>query len=213
MNDPLDKLRRELAALPDPLPGPETDERFATMLAAEVSRHRPPSRSSHLRTAAPYLAVAASLLLVFGLGWSYAKQDTGRVAQDLAATRTLMLELMQDRSSFTRMRAVTASLELPSADPEVIEHLGHLLRTDASTNVRLAALDALRRFAASPAARREMLRAMSAAPPPAVRVQLLETLVALQERDVLPYLQDIMTNDSLPQQLRDAAELGTFKLI
>ncbi len=200
----LDDLRREIAALPDPVPSAEADARFAALIVP---------KKLHRRAAAPYLAVAASLLLVFALGWNYAKQDADELERQLAATRTLMLELMQDRSSLTRMRAATVSLELETADPAVIANLGHLLRTDASTNVRLAALDALRRFAAEPLARREMLQAMGESPPPAVRVQLLETLVGLNEKRVLPYLEEMISNDTLPQRLRDAAELGTFKLI
>ncbi len=54
---------------------------------------------------------------------------------------------------------------------------------------------------------------MGADPPPAVRVQLLETLVRLNEKRVLPYLEELRRNESVPQQLRDAAELGTYKLI
>ena len=211
--DALHELRKEVAALPDPVPSTEADRRFGELLAARVPSDRPSPKTRHLRAAAPYLAMAASLLLVFGLGWSYAKQDTSELEQQLTATRTLMLELMDDRSSLTRMRAATVSLELETADPEVIANLGHMLRTDASTNVRLAALDALRRFADAPATRQEMLRAMGETPPDVVRVQLLETLVSLQEKRVVPYLEEMMTNDTLPQRLRDAAELGTFKLI
>ena len=211
--DALDELRREMAALPDPVPSAGTDARFAALLADHEKQERPDPKTLHRRPAAPYLVLAASLLLVFALGWNYARQDTDDLERQLAATRTLMLELMQDRSSLTRMRAATVSLELKTADPAVIANLGHLLRTDASTNVRLAALDALRRFATEPLARREMLQAMGESPPPAVRVQLLETLVGLNEKRVLPYLEEMITNDTLPQRLRDAAELGTFKLI
>ena len=209
----LDELRREVAALPDPVPSAAADARFAALLTDHEKQQRPAPQTLHLRTAAPYLALAASLLLVFALGRNYARQDTDDLERQLAATRTLMLELMQDRSSLTRMRAATVSLEVEMADPAVIANLGHLLRTDASTNVRLAALDALRRFAAEPLARREMLQAMGESPPPAVRVQLLETLVGLHEKRVLPYLEEMISNDTLPQRLRDAAELGTFKLI
>lgn len=202
-----EELRREIAALrDDPQPSAEADRRFADML----EKHATPRPTRHLRAAA-LLSIAASLLLVvFGLGWYFGQDES---QQELAATRTLMLELMQNESSSTRIRAATVSLDLEVADPEVIANLGRMLRQDENTNVRLAALDALSRFADEPAARREMLDAMGEAPPPVVRLQLLEILVGLEEKRVLPYLEDLIQNDTLPQRLRDAAQLGAFKLI
>lgn len=208
----LEALRRELASLPDPQPSAEADRRFAELLRRQTTQSAIAVRKPlHLRTAALLSVAASLLLLVFALGWYFGSDDA--VERELAATRTLMLELMNDRSSSARMRAATVSLGLETADPQVIANLGHLLRNDESTNVRLAALDALRRFSADSTARGEMLEAMGEVPPPAVRVQLLEILVGLDEKRVLPYLKEMITNDTLPQRLRDAAELGTFKLI
>ena len=210
----LEALRRALAALPDPAPSAEADDRFARLLAAHTATPAAaPARVRHLRPAALMGIAASLLLLVFAMGWYFGSARETDTDRRLAATRTLMLELMQDDRSSTRMQAATVSLDVDVADPAVIANLGLLLRTDESTNVRLAALDALLRFATAPAARQEMLDAMGGNPPPAVRVQLLETLVGLNEKRVLPYLQEIITNDSIPRKLRDAAELGTFKLI
>ena len=207
----LDELRREIADLPDPTPSAAADRRFAEFLRERSEP--PPPMTYYLRPRPLYLGIAASLLLVFALGWYLGGAPDRELERQLAATRTLMLELMQDQRSTTRMQAATVSLEVPVADPIVIDHLGRMLRTDENTNVRLAALDALQRFAESPLVREELLMAMSADPPPAVQVQLMETLVALNERRVLPYLEELIKNDTLPRQLRDAAELGSFKLI
>ena len=207
----LDELRREIADLPDPTPSAAADRRFAEFLRERSEP--PPLMTYHLRPRPLYLSIAASLLLVFALGWYLGGVPDRELERQLAATRTLMLELMQDQRSTTRMQAATVSLDVPVADPIVIDHLGRMLRTDENTNVRLAALDALQRFAESPLVREELLMAMSADPPPAVQVQLMETLIALNERRVLPYLEELIKNDTLPRQLRDAAELGSFKLI
>ena len=215
--DRLRELRRSAAVADDPQPSAAADERFLALLADHASDEgKRPSRSASvvlLRPGALLSIAASALLLVFGLGWYFGRSDTSELEQQLAATRTLMLELMEADQPTTRMRAATVSLDVPVADPEIITHLGRMLRTDEKTNVRLAALDALERFADSPAARDEMLEAMAGDPPPAVRVQLLETLVALREKRVLPYLEELINNDSIPRPLRDAAELGTFKLI
>ena len=206
-------MRADLAATPDPRPSPATDARFAALLKDACQEPRPAPKVRQLRPAALLGIAAGILLLVFAGGWLLGRRDAGELERQLAATRTLMLELMADERSTTRMRAATVSLEVAVPDPLIIENLELLLRTDASTNVRLAALDALRRFGDAPAARAALLAAMAEDPPPAVRVQLLETLVQLREKRVLPYLEELITNDSIPRALRDAAELGTFKLI
>ncbi len=204
----LSLLRTDLCQPEDPVPSREADRRFAALLEVPAVR-----RPRHLRPAVLMGMAATALLLVFGLGWYFGRSDTTDRERQLAATRTLMLELIQDPNSTTRMQAATVSLDVPVADPEVIAHLGQMLRTDENTNVRLAALDALQRFTDAPAARQEMLSAMAGDPPAAVQAQLLETLVRLNERRVLPYLKELIQNDSIPRPLRDAAELGTFKLI
>ncbi|WP_116106272.1 HEAT repeat domain-containing protein [Lewinella sp. IMCC34191] len=216
----LRQLREDVARPADPQPSAAADRRFADMLAGyesdetdEVQPATASAKAFYLRPAALLSIAASMLLLVFGLGWYFGRSDTSHLEHQLAATRTLMLQLMDDEQPTTRMRAATVSLDVPVADPAIIANLGHMLRTDEKTNVRLAALDALHRFADSPAARDEMLAAMASDPPPAVRVQLLETLVALNEKRVLPYLEEIINNDQTPRPLRDAAELGTFKLI
>lgn len=84
---------------------------------------------------------------------------------------------------------------------------------DENTNVRLAALAAIKRFSQYPIAREELLNALNQNPPEVVRLQLIETLVHLEEKRVLPLLEDLIENDSVPQHLRDAARMGTFKLI
>lgn len=202
-------VRDALATAQDPVPGTAADARFAAWLAGAAARPVSGTRS-HPRPAALLGLAAGVLLLVFGLGWYFGRST----AEDrLAATRALMLELMQADRSTTRMRAATVSLDVQVADPAIIGQLGLMLRTDPNANVRLAALDALRRFSDDEATRRELLAALAAAPPAAVRVELMELLVRLGDRRVLPYLREIMDDDRSPRPLRDAAELGTFKLI
>ena len=68
-----------------------------------------------------------------------------------------------------RIRATTVTLELTRPDPVTTANLGYLLRNDENTNVRLAALDALRRFAGDPGVRNELIGALGESPPEAVR--------------------------------------------
>lgn len=204
-----------IEGLPDPLPGPDTDQAIneAVELRSGGSNLTLASSGFKRQSLYRYAAAAAIVLAVFGIGWYFGGTTDRQVGQELAATRSLMLELMREDRPSSRVRAATVALDLPIADPVIIDNLGYLLRNDEDNNVRLAALDALLRFADSPMVRQQLLDAMGDDPPPVMRIQLMESLVRLGEQRVLPYLEEMIRTDTLPQQLRDAAQLGTFKLI
>jgi hypothetical protein len=54
---------------------------------------------------------------------------------------------------------------------------------------------------------------MDATPPDVVRFEIIEALVRMNETRLLPYLHDMMDADTLPQPVRDAAQMASFKLI
>lgn len=214
----LRELMAEITAAEEPTLSAAADARFETMLATAVKeqgeatetivRSLPP-RKRYARA----FAAAAAILLIFAAGWYVGGAEDRATARQLAATRTLMLDLMKDSRPSARIQATTVSFDLPTADPQTIADLGHMLRTDESANVRLAALDALRRFPNEPAVREILLSAMNESPPDVVRFELIETLVRFNEKRILPYLQDMIDADSLPRPVRDAAQMASFKLI
>ena len=78
--------------------------------------------------------------------------------QELAATRqTLALSMLQQQSASQRLEGVSWSTRFPEPDPKVMGALMHTVRFDNSVDVRLAALDALSRYADRPEIRRELL--------------------------------------------------------
>jgi len=191
------------------------DQRFADLMTRVTSESEKQTTQSKIRRIRPWriAAAAAILLLTFASGWYIGRDKENGQSQELAANRALMLELMKDDRTSARVRAASMTLDLQEGDPEIIANLAYLLTNDENTNVRLAALAALKRFSQYPLAREELLNALNHTPPEVVRLQLIETLVRLEEKRVLPLLKDLIENDSLPQHLRDAARMGTFKLI
>ncbi|MTB52764.1 HEAT repeat domain-containing protein [Lewinella sp. W8] len=213
-------LQSDIRAIPEPRPSAAADTRFAEMLAREQAKlattsttpnhGQPPAR---VRRLPQWAAAAAILLLAFAGGWLLRGAGQSDTERQLAAARELMLDLMKDDRSSKRMQATTVTLDLPVADPTVIENLAYLLQNDENPNVRLAALDALRRFSDLPQVREELLRALETSPPEVLRFELIETLVQLEEKRVLPILEEMIDADSLPQPVRDAAQMASFKLI
>lgn len=223
----LEGLMEEIVMEVEPAPSVEADDRFAAMLDGEMSalenkvaRRTTASRNGKRASGArvrslvwKVTGVAAAVALIFLAGRISVNSSVSNLDRELAANRTLMLELMKDERTSARIRATTVTLTLPETDPVTTANLGYLLRNDKNSNVRLAALDALRRFPNDPGVRAELLAAMDETPPDVVRFELIETLVRMGEKRILPYLEDIMDADSLPQPMRDAAEMASFKLI
>jgi len=227
----LESVMEMIALAPEPEPSSLADQRFERMLNAAVKGDNsasidaaaaatPAAPSAMVRRLPFYqrplmkiAGIAAAILLVFAAGrFSVAGPDTD-LNEELASTRALMLDLMENERTSERIRATTVTFDLETADTETTHRLGYMLRNDENTNVRLAALEALRRFSQDPVVREELLAAMSETPPDVVRFELIETLVRANEKRILPYLEEIMDADTLPQPVRDAAEMARFKLI
>ena len=230
--DELASLMETIALAPEPAPSTTADDRFERMLDVAV-RDNGASLITEDRAGASPMApaatvrrlpfyqhpmmklagVAAAILLIFVAGRISVPDVSGDLNEELASTRALMLDLMENELTSERIRATTVTFELDTADPETTQRLGYMLRNDENTNVRLAALEALRRFPNDPVVREELLTAMSETPPDVVRFELIETLVRANEKRILPYLEDIIDTETLPQPVRDAAEMASFKLI
>ncbi|TXF90909.1 hypothetical protein FUA23_03675 [Neolewinella aurantiaca] len=235
----LESLMNEIATQPEAEPSATADARFAAMLEGvrldtvteaelgnENAAHstpgpgydiRPSKTSGKVRSLAWRVAgIAAAVALVFTAGRFYQEGTSRETEQQLAAHRTLvteMLELMKSDRTSNRIKATTVTFDLPETDSITTGNLGYLLRNDENANVRLAALEALSRFPHDAGVRNELLAAMRESPPPVVRFELIEALVRMDEKRVLPYLDELIGSDSLPQPVRDAAQMASFKLI
>lgn len=224
----LEALMEDIAMASEPAPSAAADARFAAMLAdastndqATATIAPPAPQRSGLQLAWSSMALrvaatAAAVFLVFSAGMIYGGYGNDGLQQDYAASRTLLEEMathMEGERTSDRIKATTVTFELEAAEPEATKNLGYLLRNDENANVRLAALEALRRFPQDAGVREELLAAMNESPPDVVRFELIETLVRMNEKRVLPYLENIIGTDTLPQPVRDAAEMASFKLI
>lgn len=164
------------------------------------------------RTDWRYWGSAAAALLLFVAGWTMGQNQNGDLENELADIRLQVEALMQDQRTSSRMRAVSLTHELPSVDQELILQLGRLLREDDSPNVQLAALEALSVYPNDLNARQELVNALAMDLPAVVQIQLIETLVKMEEVRILPQLESWSEDASTPTHLRDAAQLGRLKL-
>ena len=72
----------------------------------------------------------------------------------------LMLSLMQQQSATERLRGVSESVQIDQPGAEIVRALLETLKHDPNVNVRLACVDALRRFSEQDVVRRGTVEAL-----------------------------------------------------
>src|SRR2546423_7472338 len=85
----------------------------------------------------------------------------------------LTLSLMQQQSATERLRGVSGSAQIDQPGNEIIRALLDTLLHDPNANVRLACVDALRRFSGQDAVRRGTIQALNESSFPLVQIALI----------------------------------------
>src|SRR5690606_30634415 len=120
--------------------------------------------------------------------------------------------LNNEQSASRRIQGVNVAMELTSADDEIVQALMHTMLTDRSTNVRLAALDALSRFQHDPGVRKGLITALTKQTDPMVQIRLIQLMVQMKEKEVVNDLQQIVDDSQTMKAVRDEAYNGILKL-
>ncbi len=182
------------------------------------------------RTSGPLarLAAAASLLLVGVLigrnsvQWSAplppaAPPATATEIADVRAElrdmrQMLTLSLLQQQSAAERLRGVSASAQLEQPGNEVVAALLDTLLHDPNENVRLAAVDALRRFSDREDVRRGTGRAVTDSAAPLLQIAVIDFMVETRDPQAASMLQRLSQDRSVDELVRGRAALGLERL-
>ena len=213
-------LWQSLDLLPLEEPGGQVRERFYEMLGAYRQGLASASSKEPRMTPRWWQIAAAAALLMAGLGIGYglhaSGQPPGEISQlraEVASMRQLVaLSLMQQQSASERLRGVSWAYQAEPSDREVLEALVAAVNHDTNVNVRLAAVDALRRFSASPETRRAVVAALPSQTTPLVQVALIDLLVDFKERDATGALKKLVANQDVNDGVRQQAEWALEKL-
>ena len=210
-------LWQSLDLLPLEEPSGQVRDRFYEMLGAyrQGLASAEPRRAFHW-----WQMAAAAALLAVGLGIGYVVRGNGQpptevsqLREEVANMRQLVaLSLMQQQSASDRLRGVSWAYRAEPSDREVLGALVTAVNHDANVNVRLAAVDALRRFAASPETRRAVVEALPSQTTPLVQVALIDLLVDFKERDATGVLKRLAANGEVNDGVRQQAEWALEKL-
>lgn len=225
------EMWQKLASLPRQEPSPASRSRFEHMLNAyQEGRWENGSRGERAnwwtawwRSAfAPPLAsaLAACLLLAgFIVGEHYSASrpvsnpQIASMEAELTNLRQLVaLSLLEQQSASQRLQGVNYSTQVERPDPEIASALLHALRFDNSVDVRLAALDALRRYKDDRQVRAGLLTALQDQQSPLVQIALIDLFVEMRESDAKEGMRRIQQDTKVNPAVRQRAQWGIQQL-
>ncbi len=226
----LGRLWGDLGKIPTEEPGAESTRRFYAMLegygqeAAETQRA--PSRKApkrewfglRLQPVFRFGLGAALVGLAFFSGYWIRGQKNGReeiatLRSEVHETRQLLtISLLNQQSASERLRGVSWSTQVNRPDPEFLTTLFDTLNEDPNVDVRLAAVDALARFASFPGVRQDLVKSLSGQDSPMVQISLIDLLVDLHERQSIEIFKQVVSDASKDPQVRERAQWGLQKL-
>ena len=217
-----------LGELPDERPSPRLRERFEDMLETyqegRGERNASPPIALRFRPAFAY----AAAILILGIGFLAGRYVAPRQeASEVAVLRTelsntndriatlnqlVVLSMLQQRSAGERLAGVNYSLQVSRPNPEIVDALLRSLRIDSSVDVRLAALESLRRYADDRQVRRGLLDSLQPKQSPMVQIALIDALVAIQDDEAVAQLEKFQRSPELNPLVRDRARWGLAQL-
>jgi hypothetical protein len=209
---------------------PERDDRYGLEVWQRIRHDLPPQEASWaLRWSAWYgramvAAVAMIVIVAFVAGRASrppvpSQRETVQ-AQDLAELRVelremrqmLTLSLMQQQSATERLRGVSGSAQIDQPDNEIVRALLDTLMHDSNVNVRLAAVDALRRFNERDVVRQGTIQALTDSSFPLVQIALIDFMVETREKDAIGALRRLSEDATANEAVRGRAAWGVEQL-
>ncbi|UCG26798.1 MAG: HEAT repeat domain-containing protein, partial [Bacteroidales bacterium] len=125
-----------------------------------------------------------------------AEEELVALRKEVRQTKNLMiLSMLKQPSASKRIAAVNYAEELDILEPELREALFKSLNNDKSENVRLAALEALSRYAGVPEIREELLNSFELQTDPIIQISLINLMVNMNEKSSIPLLQKLVDDE------------------
>jgi hypothetical protein len=197
-------------------PSAKLKQSFEEMLAEEIKV----SKKEKVITLNPwwYRAAAAVAFIVVGvtLGFWISNENHRQMAIAKAnaekARAEQVVTMISNASAGQRILGVKSALENEAVNIEILRALIKTLDTDPNTNVRMAALEALRRFYSEPMVRKALITSLTKQTDPVVQISLIQVLVEMKEKRALKPLQKIIEDQELIPAVKDEAQLGIMVL-
>jgi anti-sigma factor RsiW len=135
--------------------------------------------------------------------------EVRQLSQEVRDLRQMVtLSLMQQQSASERLKGVSWSNQLDRPGDEVVTALIDTLMHDANVNVRLASIDALKRFAERGEVRRAAVHALDTQKSALVQMALIDFVVETQDHEALGALRKLSHDTTVDDSVRARAAWG-----
>ena len=200
------------------VPSAKLKANFEKFLQSEINGK--PAGKTVFFTPVLYRAAATIALVMVSVAVGYWINDNRQQARELAEMKqqmqemkSLMLAQMDNQQSATqRLVGVSVAYKMESTDDDIVNALVKTMNEDLNTNVRVAALEALRKFQHFPHVRQALLASLATQNDPAVQIELIRLMVEMKEKEALQQLEKIPTDDKALPAVKDEAHSGILKL-
>jgi hypothetical protein len=220
------EIARTLAIVGD-LDVPARDEAYGLEVWQRIRHDLPPQdglwwavwRRPALSGAMAILVVVAFATGRFSQRLDSAEQDDLHAANlidvrgELRDLRQmLMLSLMQQQSATERLRGVSGTVQIDQPGAEIVRSLLDTLMHDPNVNVRLACVDALRRFSEQDVVRQGTVQALAESSYPLVQIALIDFMVETKDKGAIDALRRISEDSMVDEAVRGRAAWGIEQL-
>jgi hypothetical protein len=214
----LKEMWSALGTLPDQDPSLELRARFYQSLG-ELRHENAPRRPTFWWLRHPgFQTAAAMLILAAGIGTGYILR--GREISEVAQLRgevdnmrqLVALSLLQQQNASDRLRGVSYAYRVEPDDSQVLSALLTTVDHDSNVNVRLAAVDALKKFTDNPVGRRGLVRSLGKQESPLVQIAILDQIVEDRDRSAAPAIQNLIATQDLNPEVKQHAQWALRQL-
>jgi len=178
---------------------------FEEMLAEEKAKvHAEQSRSKVINLQEriswkSYLRVAASILIVasaFVIGTMVGNDNPENTQIDQ------VLASIENESASQRIAALNRSEDIQTIDRRILQAFIDRLLYDEKTSVRLAAVEALTKFASEEMVKVALLKALEKDTDPAIQIELIQVLTKIEEKRALTPMKELLNNEEVPEYVK-----------
>jgi len=200
-----------LGELPQPEPRARMSHNFYSRLRdLEHSERRRHAFTAWLRSPAVQ-AVAACLILTAGIaiGRYTAKSEDkiSRLEDQISNMRQMVgISLLGQQSAAERLKGIDYMQSSGDTDNKVVQALLTAMNDDSDVDVRLGALDALRRFEDVALVRHNLVATLPRQDSPLMQIAVMDQLVQMRERSSAPAISSLLREKDLDPAVRHHAD-------
>lgn len=159
----------------------------------------------------PTLQVAATILLMLSCYLFGNYKNNASNAKEIAVLKQekkeiqtiATLSLMENESASKRLKAVSYAKAFVQPDNEILNVLIAKMNNDKHTNVRLAAANALAKFAENDNVRQALIKTLETEENANMQIELIQILVNIEEKRAIPTMRKLLENIETPTYVKD----------